>query len=169
MLRKKLYGDKVLKPSLPCRNKFLAPVLKKYAKTDIKGFWLCWTFVDFIIFLKLFCTRFSVETNANSKLAPDPSNFQFFDIFNKFNVFLETLQEKLSNTELWGTSKFRSVVKASFGMLDLEIWLFQKLALKRYRLCLVAAFLIGHLNLSQNILRNLNHFKEFSTVSIHHK
>ena len=64
MLGKKLHG-----------NKFLALVLKKYAKTDIKVFRFCLNFVDFIIFLKIFCARFSVETNASLKLAQSHSMF----------------------------------------------------------------------------------------------
>ena len=36
-------------PSSPCRNKFLAPAFKEYAKADIKVFLSCLTLLDFLI------------------------------------------------------------------------------------------------------------------------
>ena len=46
-----------LVPSLPCRNKSLALVLKKYAKADIKVFRSCLTSLCFLNFSQnIFCT-----------------------------------------------------------------------------------------------------------------
>ena len=42
-----------LVPCLSCRNKFSTLVLKIYAKSDIKGFQICLTLPDFLIFFKI--------------------------------------------------------------------------------------------------------------------
>ena len=40
-----------------CKSKFLALMLKKCLKTDIKVFRYCLTLLDFLIFPKIFCRR----------------------------------------------------------------------------------------------------------------
>ena len=45
----------------PCRNKFLALTFK-HEKKAMKVFWSCPILLDFLIYLKIFCTRLSIET-----------------------------------------------------------------------------------------------------------
>ena len=75
-----------LMPSLSSRNKFWALALKIYAKTDIKIIRFYLALLDFYIFLKVFFTGLSIETNATLKLAQRFFNFQTFDffVFSKF-------------------------------------------------------------------------------------
>ena len=40
-----------------CKSKFLALMVKKCLKTDIKDFWYCLTLLDLLIFPKIFCRR----------------------------------------------------------------------------------------------------------------
>ena len=47
------------------REKFVAPILQKYTKTDIKVFWSSLTLLELSIFLKIFITRLFREANAN--------------------------------------------------------------------------------------------------------
>ena len=51
--------------SLPNRNKFVAPILQKYTKRDIKVFWSSLALLEFSIFLKTFSTVLFREANAN--------------------------------------------------------------------------------------------------------
>ena len=75
-----------LMPSLSCRKDFWALALKIYAKTDIKIIRFYLALLDFYIFLKVFFTGLSIETNATLKLTQRFFNFQTFDffVFSKF-------------------------------------------------------------------------------------
>ena len=45
-----------LVPSLPCRNRLLVLAVKTYEKADMKVFWLCPIFHDFLTFCEIFCS-----------------------------------------------------------------------------------------------------------------
>ena len=57
---------------------------QKICKNRYQRFSHCLTLLDLLIFLKIFCTGLSVETNAYLKIALVPFKFLSFDIFGDF-------------------------------------------------------------------------------------
>ena len=68
-------------------------------------------FLDFLFFLKIFCT------NATWQLVPVSCNLQYFDILCTLYVFMKPWKKNKAS-ELWKSWTFNSVVLTSFGMLS---------------------------------------------------
>ena len=85
--------------SLPWRNKCLTLALNKRKKkqtqkqkTNIKVFLFYVTLLDFLLFVKIFCTGLSVETNAyNSPHSPSIFNILIFCC--NLEIFLKPSQQ----------------------------------------------------------------------------
>ena len=51
-------------PSLFSRNKSLVKAAYKCVKADIKVFWFCFLFSDFLILFQIFCQRLNVISDC---------------------------------------------------------------------------------------------------------
>ena len=112
--------------SLQSKSEFLVLASKNYAKTGVKVYWSCPTLLDILDFPKLISNRYlNTETLAyNSPQSPLKFNMLVFFITSKSSL---SPCSKIKAIGLQNSFKFRSFVKALFGILGLG----QKLLLTR--------------------------------------
>ena len=110
--------------SLPCRNKFLALALKKYAKIDIRVLRACLNLLDFLIFAKVFYKGLQFTTwmrkhfHIQRKIFHGPKNILWSDFFYIFMILQRKITLSIDNLRMTKrpamTVFFLNIAKLSF-------------------------------------------------------
>ena len=86
-------GGNSLVPSLSSKNNTMVIPFKIYAKADVKSFQFCPILLCFLNFFIIFYPGLSEQSHLCSYLLPVFSKLKYFDIYYRFNVFLQFLMK----------------------------------------------------------------------------